>query len=83
MHVTIGNAAIIASAPLLHSALDWREGPTSQGKIPFSVAGRESQTEVPEPELDRAAIQAQLEKILTKPLFKDSRRYPSLSWKRM
>jgi len=33
---------------------------------------------VSEPDLDRAAILAQLERILTNPLFKNSRRYPNL-----
>src|ERR1051326_2926513 len=38
-------------------------------------AGAES---VFEPDLDRAAILAQLERILANPLFKNSRRYPNL-----
>src|SRR5579863_1506376 len=48
-------------------------GLTSRGKVSEFIAGGVSESDV-----DRAAIQAQLERILANPLFTHSKRYPNL-----
>ena len=63
---------------MIQSPLDWGVGPTSRGKLTepkalLPVAAAESETEA-----GRAGIQAQLERILANPLFKNSKRYPTL-----
>src|SRR6516225_4340704 len=53
-------------------------GLTSHGKFSDAIASPAAGGGVSEPDLKRAAIQAQLERILANPLFRNSRRYPSL-----
>jgi hypothetical protein len=50
----------------------------SRGKVFESTLGHAVAVGTTEPELECAAIQAQLERILASPLFKNSRRYPNL-----
>jgi hypothetical protein len=51
---------------------------TSHGKVAEPIASPAIAVGVSETEVERAAIQAQLERILTNPLFKNSKRYPNL-----
>ena len=51
---------------------------TSHGKVAEPIASPAIAVGVSEIEVERAAIQAQLERILTNPLFKNSKRYPNL-----
>jgi hypothetical protein len=51
---------------------------TSHGKISEPIASPAVAVGVSETEAERAAIQAQLERILANPLFRNSRRYPNL-----
>jgi hypothetical protein len=53
-------------------------GLTSREKISETIAATTVATRVSETDVERAAIQAQLERILANPLFKNSKRYPSL-----
>jgi hypothetical protein len=53
-------------------------GLTSHGKFSDAIASPAAGGGISEPDLERAAIQAQLERILANPLFRNSRRYPSL-----
>ncbi len=51
---------------------------TSRGKVSEAIASHTVAGGVSETDVERAAIQAQLERILANPLFKNSKRYPSL-----
>jgi hypothetical protein len=51
---------------------------TSREKISEAIAATTVTAGVSDSDLERAAIQAQLERILANPLFKNSKRYPSL-----
>ncbi len=53
-------------------------GVASHGKISEPVASHTVAAGVAETEVDRAAVQAQLERILANPLFRNSKRYPNL-----
>src|SRR5437016_12255802 len=59
-------------------AVDWGQDLTSRGKVSETVASPTVAAGVWETEGERAAIQAQLERILQNPLFKNSKRYPTL-----
>src|ERR1700682_6108413 len=50
----------------------------SRGKVSEPVAPPTSAARVSETEVDRAAVPDQLERILANPLFKNSKRYPTL-----
>jgi hypothetical protein len=62
---------------VIQSPILW-EGATSHGKTPLPAVERVSVGGVSELDVDRAAILAQLERILANSLFKNSRRYPNL-----